>query len=82
MTEQALEHQGRLFRCLSLMPICVEILLQMLQEIDDDDEWNSCASRSSRYGNFQFQRRDDFLGFEKFKPLQAEFLKPYTLVDA
>ena len=23
-----------------------------------------------------------FLGFEKFKPLQAEFLKPHTLIDA
>ena len=39
MIEQALGHRGRLFRCLSLMPNCVELLLQ---EIDDDDEFDSC----------------------------------------
>ena len=46
MTEQELGHRGRLFRCLFLMPICAEPLLQILQEIDDGDEWNSFPSHA------------------------------------
>ena len=45
-------------------------------------ESEGLSTRSSRYGNIQFKRRDDFLVFEKFKLLQAEILKPYALVDA
>ena len=37
----------RLLHCLSLMAICVGLFLQIPQVIDDDDEWNSCASPSS-----------------------------------
>ena len=58
MTEQALEQRGRLFRCLSLMLNCVELLLQFLQEIDDDDELTSCALPSgASYANITCQNQ-------------------------